>query len=38
VLKMDQCELIRTGCRVYGQNVSAMAKMTRTEASTISCA
>ena len=25
---MDQYEMIRTGCRVYGQNISEMARMT----------
>ena len=35
MLKMDQYELIRTGCRVYGQNVSEMARMTGHSRNTI---
>lgn len=32
---MDQYELIRTGCRVYGQNISEMARMTGHSRNTI---
>ena len=32
---MDQYEMIRTGCRVYGQNISAMARMTGHSRNTI---
>ena len=32
---MDQYELIRTGCRVYGKNISAMARMTGHSRNTI---
>jgi len=35
VLKMDQYEMIRTGCRVYGQNISEMARMTGHSRNTI---
>lgn len=32
---MDQYELIRTGCRVYGKNISEMARMTGHSRNTI---
>jgi transposase len=32
---MDQYELIRTGCRVYGQNITEMARMTGHSRNTI---
>jgi len=32
---MDQYEMIRTGCRVYGQNISEMARMTGHSRNTI---
>jgi len=35
VLKMDQYEMIRTGCRVYGQNISEMARLTGHSRNTI---
>jgi ActR/RegA family two-component response regulator len=35
VLKMDQYELIRTGYRVYGKNISEMARMTGHSRNTI---
>ena len=35
VLKMDQYEMIRTGCRVYGKNISEMARMTGHSRNTI---
>jgi transposase len=35
VLKVDQYELIRTGCRVYGKSISEMARMTGHSRNTI---
>ena len=35
VLKVDQYELIRTGHRVYGQNISELARMTGHSRNTI---
>ena len=32
---MDQYEMIRTGCRVYGQNISNLARMTGHSRNTI---
>ena len=32
---MDQYEMIRTGCRVYGQNISEMARLTGHSRNTI---
>jgi len=32
---MDQYEMIRTGCRVYGQNISEMARMTGHSRNTV---
>ena len=32
---MDQYEMIRTGCRVYGQNISEMSRMTGHSRNTI---
>jgi transposase len=35
VLKMDQYEMIRTGCRVYGENISEMSRITGHSRNTI---
>ena len=35
VLKMDQYELVRTGHRVYGQNISELSRLTGHSRNTI---